>query len=136
MKTTKKVGTNNDKAERKGRSVFSKKSAVDANGASMVDEKGQLTGVPNADGQFDLKVHKPLGKNDFATSDVFMDFRAWTLNIRAARLTSQAEKLTTSANNLRKFGDDKSRKRFERLEKMREQIATLEAQFAAEGVEI
>jgi len=138
------AATKSEEKQEKGRKVFSSKNAVDAEGTSILDEAGKLTAVPvqvkNEGGEvtydgFHYRKHKPLTKADFAGTDVYMDYRAFSLRQRIDAMVVLATKYTTQATNLRKFGDEKTRKAVARVHKLREQMAALEAELAADGVD-
>lgn len=144
---TKKVGrpkmAEKDRKQPEGRAIYRFGNAVNADGESIIQD-GKLTAVPvtvETNGEvtfvgFDPFKHKPLKSTVFASSDVFMDFRAHLLNTRASKMTALADKLSARANRLRKFGNDETRKKAEKLERLRSQYKALEAELASEGVSV
>ena len=111
-----------------------------------VNGDGALVGVPvrlvdEESGEvvqagFDPNKHKPLTKADFASEDVFLDYRAFVAQCRATMFGLRAKDLAARANKLRKFGDDKTRKAAQRRDRMREALKKLEAQLMEDGVDL
>ncbi|MAF76507.1 MAG: hypothetical protein CMF17_11780 [Idiomarinaceae bacterium] len=81
-------------------------------------------------------LHKPLVKGDFASEDVYLEFRAFLGRARAAKLLRGAKTLETRADKIRKFGDEKTRKKAAKLERMKEQMAALEKELEEAGVDL
>jgi hypothetical protein len=135
------------KKAKKAKKVYDFSSCVNTDGESIVNDDGKLTGVPVAipaaeEGGdpvqvgFDPAAHKPLVKDDFADSATYMDFRAYMCDMQIARKTELAKVLRKKAAKLRKYGDEKTRKRVMRLDRMKEQMAALQAELEAEGFEL
>lgn len=149
--TSTKTPTEKAPKAKKTRAEFPIKTAktIDAEGniVNAVDDKGKLTAVPitipgeSPDDKpkfagFDSSKHKPLKKTDFASEDVFLDFRALINREKADKLIEQADSFTEKANKIRKFGDTKTRKKATKLEKMRKQMAELEKELVSEGFDL
>lgn len=132
---TKKVGGGEkaEKAEKKGREPFAVNTAVNAEGASVVNSDGKLTSVPE---NWSNKDHKPLKRDDFASDDVFLDFRAKVAEIRAARYTKDAQRYHRKAERLRTFGDEATRKAVTKLEKYQTEMAKLIEQMQKDGHDV
>lgn len=119
-------------------------------GASIVNEDGLLLSVPSriaasTDDKgkvtetfigWDPKSHKPLVRKDFASDDIFLDFRVYCLDIDIIKKTKNRDSLAKRADRLRKFGDEKTRKKAAKLARMREQMAALEAELESDGVDV
>ena len=155
----KKVGNKNagDEQKPKGRQVFdianSKamlpvlkdgKPTGEKKLQKAVNDKGLLVAVPVTvkDGDkvvysgFNPAGHKPLSKKQFASDDVFLDFQALVAEYRGNKLLELAQSRRDRANRLRQFGDAKTRKKAEKLQRMRKQLEELEKQLAEEGVDL
>jgi len=92
-------------------------------------ESGRIEG-------FNFKKNKPLTKKDFADTAAFLEYRAEALKARAAGFVESAKKLTEKVEMLRKYGDDETRKKAEKLSKLREQMALLEKELEDQGIDI
>lgn len=112
---------------------------------SAVNSEGKLIGVPtkivDEDGEtvqsgYDPFKHKPLIKTDFASEDVFIDYRAFVAQCKSDAFGKRAKLLVSRANKMRKFGDDKTRKAMKKRDRMRKEMAALEAELTAEGVDL
>jgi hypothetical protein len=101
--------------------------------ATAVNDEGKLTEVP---ADFDGKLHLKPVREDFASPDLFMLFRAAEAEAKAAELTASAAKYREEADNLKKYGDPAKRKAVKRAMRLRNELADLEAQLAAEGIEL
>ena len=136
-----KVNAGSKDAEKKA--APSKKS-YDYSGTDYVNDQGKLTSVPelvlNDDGKYaggwHWKKHKPLKKEDFATGDVFLDYRAYSTRMKAEAMLKDAEKFTSKAERMRKFGDADVAKKVSRVEKLKENMAKLKAELAESGYDI
>ena len=92
------------------------------------DEKGNGTvKLKEGPSDFDATKHKPLKPTDFEDEAVFLDWRAESLEKRAAKMRRQAEQL-------RKFGSMEDRAKVKKLMDMKAKMAELAAQLAAEGI--
>lgn len=119
--------------ERRARTTFDPKTAVGPDGESIANEEGKLTSVPS---NFDPKNHKPLKKAIFVDEATYLDYRAWDEARKADRFLKKSARMTARAERLRKFGDDKMRKKADRAARMREQLKTLEAEMTEAGVDL
>jgi hypothetical protein len=151
--TTKKVGTkksgqkagDGEKKEKKVKAAFDYSALTD-----QLNEDGLLTAVPSTrtvetndkgkevekfDG-WSPKDHKPLKRGDFATDDVFLDFRVFVLDHQLWQKQESRDSLAKRADRLRQFGDEKTRKKAAKLSRMREQMAALEAELSEEGIDV
>lgn len=133
----------------KGRVDFPTKDAMykdsEGNIVSAVNEAGLLIAVPvpvkDAEGKvvyagYNNRKHNPLKKTDFASVATFMRFQAHTCRLKAAVLIKAAEEKEKKAERIEKFGDEKTRKAVQRIAKMRENLAALEAQLKGDGIDI
>lgn len=139
-----------DKKEKKVRIDFLIKDAMhqdgDGNLVSAVNEEGLLVAVPKKILSSDQKTveyagwdnrrHKPLKKSAFASMAIFLQFQAYVARLSALRLVKLAENKEAKADRLLKFGDEATRKKAEKVIKMREQLAKLEQQLEEEGVKV
>ena len=116
----------------KGRKAYNFRKAQIRVPVRLVDEEsGEVVQAG-----FDPNKHKPLTKADFASEDVFLDYRAFVAQCRATMFGLRAKDLAARANKLRKFGDDKTRKAAQRRDRMREALKKLEAQLMEDGVDL
>ena len=136
-----KVKTPSKKA---GKSFYNYKTAVDAAGKSILDDKGRLTDMPieikNEKGEivqpsFSYAKNKPIGRKEFANDGAFLKFRAGLFNYRGNRLLEIAKKLTERSENYLKYGDQKKAKAAAKLDRLKKQMAALEAQLLAEATD-
>lgn len=83
---------------------------------------------------YDVKLHKPLKKKDFAaTNDGQANFLIYTADRLQPRLEAQLKRvgeMRVEAENVRKFGSQSKAKQLKKLTKLREAIAALEAELA------
>lgn len=91
----------------------------------MVYKRVKLTTIPT---DFDSAKHAKLKSSDFADEAMFLDFRATQLETTAKKFRGRAEQL-------RKIENVDDRKKVNRLEKMREQMAKLEESLKSQGVD-
>jgi len=133
----------------KGRVDFSIKDAKyrdkDGNVVTAVNGDGLLVAVPvpikDADGKilyagYNARKHLPLKKSEFASITEYLRYQAFVARIKAAILVKNAEEKEAKANRIEKFGDEATRKKAQRVAKMREQLAALENQLKSEGVNV
>jgi hypothetical protein len=85
---------------------------------------------------WDNRKHKPLKRTDFAGMATFLQFQGHSARLHAARLIKIAEDKEQKADRLLKFGDENTRKKAAKVAKMREQLAALEQQLSAEGINV
>lgn len=156
-----KNGKGEEKKEDKGKKPFPIKGfkammpVLDAEGKATeelklqnaVNDDGQLLAVPveipgKNDGDAPIQIgfsvgkHESLKKEHFANIVVFLKYQAMVARQKADKLIKLAEEKEKKADKLEKFGDDALRKKANRLQRMREQIAKLEAQLTADGVNL
>ncbi len=135
-----------EKATPKGKTIYDYSMAVNADGGSIVNDKGLLLVVPiTVPGPteddppvfpgFDSKLHKPLKKTDFASVDVYMDYRANIAQAAGEQFLRLAETLIRRAEKIRQFGDDSTRRKADRLRRYQEQAITLLKQLREAGVD-
>jgi len=140
--------TEDTKKKDTGRKDFAIKDAQyrqeDGQIASAVNADGLLIAVPkplkDETGKivyagFNLRKHNPLKKGDFANIATFMLHRAFIAKVRAAILVKTAEELESKAARIAKFGDEETRKKVQKMARMKEQLATLEQQLKDDGVD-
>lgn len=146
----KKVGQKTEKKEKpKGRTNFNIAKAMyldeEDNLVSAVNKDKLLIAVPKkviGDNDevlytgFDIRQNKPLVKGHFADIATYMDYQAFIAREKAARLITLAEEREKKAERIRKFGDEATRKKAMKIARMREQLATLEAQLTEEGIDV
>jgi len=107
-------------------------------------QDGQLFAVPKTieeDGKvsyqgWDLDKHKPVPKSQFADDATYLEFQAEVATQKANKLYALAEERIERARKIRKFGDKVLQKKAAKLEKMRTALAEMEAELAAEGIDI
>jgi hypothetical protein len=134
--------------EKKGRQDFPKKDAkmVDEGGKVVkgVDNKGLLLVCPKpiTDGDkvvyegFVMAKHKPLKKADFAGMADFLEFQGFFNRQKAAKLIAVAEDREAKAERIRKYGDEETRRKVEKLQRLKDKLAAYEEQLKADGVEV
>lgn len=112
---------------------------------SAVDGEGLLLAVPvtltDDDGKviykgFDVRKHKPLKKDNFAGMTTFLLYQAHVARFHAGRYIKIAEAKEANAKNLGKFANEQTRKKAQKVQKMKEQLAMLEKQLTEEGVDV
>jgi len=137
-----------NKKEKKGRKAFVIKDVKyrDTEGkiVSAVNSEGLLIAVPSAikDGEkvvyagYDVRRHLPLKKSDFAGLATYMRYQAFVARCKAAILIKSAEEKETKASHIEKFGDEQTRRKVQKVARMREQLEALQKQLETEGVDI
>lgn len=124
----KKVGTEKAKREKVVRTEWDVKQAKDAAGKSIpVNDKGELTAVP---ANFPESGVLPLKRSHFASRPLFFTFRAGQTDRQIAVLTQRRQEFLDRA-----AGKDTGslKRRLAKAEKLRKQLAELEATLKAEG---
>jgi hypothetical protein len=121
------------KTKKAKRTTFDVKTAVDAQGNSLVNGDNKLTGVP---ANFDPKTHKPLKAKMFADEAAGMEFKASQYEAKAAIFKLNADKLREDAKKFREFGDPEKRKSIKKLEKTAEQLLAIQESLAGEGADV
>lgn len=96
------------------------------------NDKGLLIAVP---ADYNPKEHIALSKKDFADTATFFEFRSAMMKRAAARMTDAADKMLARAERLRKYGDEETRKKAERLARYKEQVAELEKYLSEQGID-
>lgn len=120
-----------EKAEKEPRVrvEFDVKTATNANGARIkLDDAGRLTEVP---GNYEPKLHKPLGKKHFATKALLFDFQVGLVDRTIAKLQERREALIA-----KKAGKETSARKLARMEKLKAQLAELEKELEGAGVQM
>jgi len=148
-KTDKNQSTEKEKKEKKSKRVaFSLNTAVylkDEKSISAVNSEGLLIAVPvsiiQADGTvlyegYDPRKHLPLKKSNFADIATFLKYQAYLLKIRGNNLLKLAADREAKADRIAKFGDEQTRRKVQKIAKMREQLETLQRQLQEEGIKI
>lgn len=133
----------------KGRIDFPMKSAMyrdkDGNVVTAINGESLLVAVPKTimDGElkvvyagYDSRKHKPLKKSNFASMATYLQYQGYIARLRAHRLVKIAEDKEKKASRLLKFGDEQTRKKAAKISKMRDQLAALEKQLTAEGIDV
>jgi len=117
----------------------------DGNIVSAVNADGLLIAVPkpikDADGKivyagFDSRKHNTLKKTAFAGIAIHLRYQALMARVRAIILIKGAEEKERKAANVEKFGDEATRKRVQKVARMREQLAALTQQLKDDNVDI
>lgn len=85
---------------------------------------------------FKGRKHNPLKKNDFASIAGFIRFQAHVARMKAITFVKSAEEKEAKADRIEQFGDESTRKKAQKVARMREQLAILEAGLKEEGVDI
>lgn len=101
--------------------------------ATSVNEGGKLTSVPE---DFDTTKHLKPARDDFANPALFMEFRAAEASAKSEALAEAAEKYLAEAASLRKYGDPAKRKMAKRAQRLRDELADLEATLEEEGIDL
>ena len=101
--------------------------------ADCLNEDGKIATVPT---EYDPIKNKPIKKSDFADSSIAMDFRAHCRVFRADKFTDLAAKLVRRAERVRKFGDEDTRKKALKRERLIEALAAVNAELEAEGIDM
>ena len=133
----KKVGETVEKKEKKEKKEKTKRmdfeivKAICAAGKA-VNTDGLLIAVPT---NYDPRKYKPLSKSVFAGIPTYLDYQAFMANYRAIQFTKIATDKTAKADLLRKFGDEDTRKKAQKLARLREQIEALQKQLKEEGID-
>lgn len=78
---------------------------------------------------WDEKLHKPLLRKHFANEVLFFSWRAHTFRLKAAEFDKKAE-------DAKRVGSKADQAKLRRLQKMREQMAKLEAALTEAGIDI
>jgi len=137
-----------DDAEGKGKVAFETAEAKFLNDenkiVTAVNSDGLLVAVPKpieVSGEvvyegFDIRLHKPLKKDQFADLATYLLHQAYVARAKAERFLAMAEDKEKKAARIQKFGDEATRKKAMKVARMREQLAELEAQLKADGVEV
>lgn len=105
----------------------------------LLDGDGRLTKVPvigDADGAFNPSSHLAPKKGDFNDDVVYLEFKAAYDEFRAQEFATRASRYREQAEQIKKYGDPAARAKVRRFTQMRERLAELEAQLAAEGIEL
>lgn len=125
-----KVAKPKEEREKKVRPAFDFASAVDATGSKIsLDAEGRLTGIP---ANYSEKFAK-LERSNFASRELFFNHRASMIDTRIAALQERKQELLARAAGK---AQDPVAKNKKKLEKMRKQMAELEALLKAEGVNV
>jgi len=128
----KKVGTqkSDKKKEKKAKIAdYNVKSAP----ADIKNDKGLLTKVPD---DFDISKHKPMKKTIFADQATFIESQAVIAEQRANKLLALAKERRERVERLRKFGDEKTRKKADKLARIKKQEAILAKELEELGVDV
>ncbi len=101
--------------------------------AFVVPKGGFTSGIIEG---FDFRKNCPLTRKDFADTASFLEYRGEALTHRAASFTELAAKMAAKVANIRKYGDEETRKKAEKLARLREQMAALEAELGEAGIDV
>lgn len=156
-KTTK-VSANGDKPTDKGKKdKKEKKVRIDFPIADAMyrDKEGNVVTAVNGDGLLvavpvplkdgtgkiiyaghNSRKHLPLKKSNFASIAGYIRYQAVIARAKAVTLIKSAEEKEAKASRIEKFGDESTRKKAQKVARMREQLKVLEAGLVEEGVDI
>lgn len=100
--------------------------------AGIIDGQGRITAdtLPH----YDATAHIRPKRNDFANEWDYLRWRAGELENQADSYIKRADLLRKQADTAQSQPDPRKRKALVKLQKMRETMAALEAQLAAEGL--
>jgi hypothetical protein len=84
--------------------------------------------------QWDVRKNLPLGKKDFVDSASFFEFRSMVTRRSAQKFLDAADKIDARVAAFRKYGDDSTRKKAEKLARMQAACAALEKELGDEAV--
>jgi len=117
------------KKEKVQREEWDVKEALDVTGKSCVNDKGELTAVP---ANFPTSGVLPLKRGAFASRKLYFQHRAALIDRQMDTLTERKQEFLDRA-----AGKDTGsvKRRLAKAEKLRKQLAELEEQLRAEGVE-
>ena len=110
--------------EKEGKAIFE---------GGVKDGEGKYTEAPS---EFNFSKFKPLKKSEFLGAEVYLDHQGNICQAKAEIFQRKADKGKKQAERLRALGDPETRKRAAKLQKMRESLATLEAQLIEDGVDL
>jgi hypothetical protein len=95
----------------------------------LLNAEGKAVALAAVPTDWDRKVHKNLVRKNFASEDLFLDYRASMLETEAADLRKRAEVT-------RSLGSTAERAKAKRLMQMTKRIEELKAQLSAAGVDV
>lgn len=123
--------------------------------AMYTDKEGNVVSAVNADGfliavpkpirdadkkviytGFNIRKHIPLKKAHFAGICELILFQAFVSRVKAAILLKGAEDKEKKAARIAKFGDDATRRKVNKLAKMKEMIEKLQKGLEEDGVDL
>jgi len=84
---------------------------------------------------FNTRKHNPLKKGDFADEVTYLRHLAFVSRVKAAILLKSAEDKEAKANQMAQYGDEETRKKVQKMARMKEQLATLTQQLQEDGVD-
>ena len=138
-----------EEKKEKGRIAFPVKDAKyrdkDGNVVIAVNGDGLLIAIPvpikDADGKvvyagYNNRKHLPLKKSDFAEITMHIRYQAHIARLKAVILIKSAEEKEAKASRIEQFGNETTRKKAQKVARMREQLKVLEAGLVEEGVDI
>lgn len=99
----------------------------------LLNDEGKLTRAP-AEGELDPKKHLAPKKKDFSQDFIHMLYRAQVMEQKAVEMSQDAKRLREQAQILSTQPDPKKRASIKRMNKLRDQLAALEAELAGEGI--
>ena len=121
---------NEEKRVRVKRPKFDITTARDASGNTIaLNEDGQMTGIPvnwSPD-------YRPLKRNNFGTRETYVEYRLSLFDRAIQRLQDRKAEWTERLEETR-GGGDPTKKAVRKAERLKRQLAELEAQLAAEGI--
>jgi hypothetical protein len=153
MAKVNKVNPNKDSGSKKEKKDKGKVDFVMEN-AKCRDKDGKVVSAVNKDGLliavpmpikegdsvvyagYDPRRHLPLKKGHFASMVTYIRYQAYVARVKAAILVKSAEEKEKKAANIEKFGDEETRKKAQKLARLREAAKLLEEQLKADGANV
>lgn len=99
----------------------------------LVNADGKLVGVPVG---YDYAKHKAPKRGDFYDEADFYEWKSTVYASQAQRLAKRSESLLENSRQMRKFADPAQRALVKRRVRLAEQMAELDAQLEADGVDV
>jgi|TARA_R100000501_G_C2607624_1_gene102941 hypothetical protein len=103
--------------------------------ATCVDENG-LINDPNLGGEFNSKLHSSPNRRDFDNEATYWNWKAVVADAKSQKNADDAVKFRQNAEDFTKFGDPASRAKMKRRQRLIDQLAALDQQLQAEGIEV
>ena len=140
--------TETTEEKKSNRTDFSIKDALYRNEEKEVvtaaNEDGVLIAVPkpikDESGKviyagYNTRKHNPLKKDAFLDDVIYLYHQAFVSRVKAAILIKGAEDKEAKAGRMAQFGDEETRKKVQKMARIKEQLAQLEKQLQEDGVD-